>query len=73
MRQANVTLVVALEVIEQIGGVSAILVTPFLRQRIPLPPVESEHAMENPPSFQRFGDVRVAHKIYRPCFVLASG
>ncbi len=67
LREADVALVVALEVIEQIRSVTGVLVTTLLGQRVPLSPVEGEHPMENPPSFQGLGDVWVAHSVSRPC------
>ena len=71
LRQPHVAVLVALEVIDQIGGVTGIFIAPLLRQRIPGAPVESKHAMENPPTFERFRNVRVAHLFSR--FVLAAG
>ena len=61
LRQTDVAVLASLEVVDEIGRVARVFVAPLLRQRIPGAPVECKHAMENPPTFERFRDVRVAH------------
>ena len=68
--QTDVAVLASLEVVDEIGRVARVFVAPLLRQRVPAAPVECKHAMENPPTFERFRNVRVAHVLCR--FVLAS-
>jgi hypothetical protein len=63
LRQADVTVIVALEMIDQIGSVSRILLAPLFLQPVPATPVECEDAVKNPPPLERFGNVWVAHNL----------
>ena len=68
LSQTDVPILASLEVIDEIGRMARVFIAPLLRQRVPGAPVECKHAMENPPTFERFRNVRVAHVLCR--FVL---
>ena len=61
LRQAQIAIAAALQLLEQIDRLLRDLLALFRRERVPAAPVETEHPMEDPPAFERFGNVGVAH------------
>src|ERR1700733_5126991 len=55
--------------IDEVGGMSRILVAPLFGEPVPGTPVKRKNSGKNPPAFEGFRNVRVAHNLR--CFITA--